>query len=80
MSHYNWFTWHVGTWSGVSAGVVVREVTEVVEKVAAVVGEVVEVVGEVVEVVREVPNAGVVTSTPILPQFSTDINTILHHR
>ena len=48
----------VGTWSGVSADEVVREVTEVSE----VVGEVAEVVGEVTEVVGEVPDAGVVTS------------------
>ena len=41
----------VGTWSGVSAGEVVGEVTEVDE-----------VVGEVAEVVGEVPDAGVVTS------------------
>ena len=52
----------VGTWSGVSAGEVVREVTEVGE----VVGEVAEVVGELAEVVgvvAEVPDAGVVTSS-----------------
>ena len=51
----------VGTWSGVSAGEVVGEVTEVGE----VVGEVTEVVGELAEVVgeiAEVPDAGVVTS------------------
>ena len=66
----------VGTWSGVSAGEVVGEVTEVgevVEKVAEVVGEVAEVVGEVAEVVgdlaevvgeiAEVPDAGMVTSS-----------------
>ena len=46
----------VGTWSGVSAGEVVREVTkvgEVVGVVAEVVGEVAEVVGEIAEVVGE---------------------------
>ena len=42
----------VRTWSGVSAGEVVGEVTEVDE-----------VVGEVAEVVGEVPDAGVVTSS-----------------
>ena len=47
----------VGTWSGVSAGEVVGEVTEVSEvvgEVAEVVGEVIGVVGEVVGVVAEV--------------------------
>ena len=44
----------VGTWSGVSAGEVVGEVTEVGE----VVGEIAEVVGEI----AEVPDTGVVTS------------------
>ena len=66
MSHCDWFTWHVGAWSGVSAGEVVGEVAEVGEvvgEVAEVVGEVGEVVGEVSEVVGEVPDAGVVTST-----------------
>ena len=43
--------WHVGTWSGVSTGEVVGEVTEVV-------GELAEVVGEI----AEVPDAGVVSS------------------
>ena len=59
----------VGTWSGVSAGKVVGEVTEVGEvvgEVGEVVGEVAEVVGEVGEVVREVPDAGVVTSRGLL--------------
>ena len=55
MSHCDWFTWHVGTWSGVSAGEVVEEVAEVVGKVAAVVGEVAEVVGAIVEVVERSP-------------------------
>ena len=67
MSHCDWFTWHVGAWSGVSAGEVVREVAEVVGKIAEVVGEVAEVVGEVAEVVgeiTEVPDADVVTSQP----------------
>ena len=36
MSHCDWFTLHVGAWSGVSAG-------EVVEEVADVVGEIAEV-------------------------------------
>ena len=68
MSHCDWFTWHVGTWSGVSAGEVVGEVAEVVGEVAEVVGEIAEVVGEVVEV----PDAGVVTSLSLftLPQTS----------
>ena len=52
MSYCDWFTWHVGTWSGVSAGEVVGEVAEVV-------GELAEVVGEI----AEVPDAGVVTSS-----------------
>ena len=52
MSHCDWFTWHVGTWSGVSASGVVAEVAEVV-------GEITEVVGEI----AEVPDAGVVTSS-----------------
>ena len=46
----------VGTWSGVSAGEVVREVTEVGEvvgEVAEVVGELAEVAGDVAEVVGE---------------------------
>ena len=66
MSHCDWFTWHVGTWSGVSAGEVVGEVAEVVGKLAKVVGELAEVVGEIAEVVGEiakVPDAGVVTSS-----------------
>ena len=50
--------WHVGTWSGVSAGVVVGKLAEVVLEVAEVVGEIVEVVGEI----AEVPDVGVVTS------------------
>ena len=63
MSHCDWFSW---SWSGVSAGGVVREVTEVVGKVAAVVGGIAEVVGEITVVVREiaeVPDAGVVSSS-----------------
>ena len=66
MSHCDRFTWHVGTWSGVSAGEVVGEVAEVVGRLAEVVGEIVEVVGEIAEVVgeiTEVPDAGVVTSS-----------------
>ena len=66
MSHCDWFTWHVGTWSGVSAGEVVREVAEVVRKIAEVVGEITEVVGGIAEVVgevTEVPDAGVVTTS-----------------
>ena len=66
MSHCDWFTWHVGTWSGVLAGEVVGEVAEVVGEIAEVVGEVAEVVGGVAEVVREladVPDASVVTSS-----------------
>ena len=51
--------WHVGTWSGVSTGEVVGEVTEVVGELAEVVGE----VAKVVEEVAEVPDAGVVTSS-----------------
>ena len=65
MSHYGWFTWHVGTWSGVSTGEVVGEVAEVVGELAEVVGEIAEVVEEIAEVVgeiAEVPDAGVVTS------------------
>ena len=65
MSHCDWFTRHVGVWSGVSAGEVVGEVTEVVGEVTEVVGEVAEVVGEIAEVVgeiAEVPDASVVTS------------------
>ena len=68
----------VGTWSGVSAGEVVREVTEVGEVVgevvgelAEVVGEVIEVVGEIVEVVGEVLDAGVVTSSSPLGKESS---------
>ena len=60
----------VGTWSGVSAGEVVREVAEVGE----VVGEVAEVVGEIAEVVgevAEVPDAGVVTSSSPLEKESS---------
>ena len=66
MSHCDWFTWHVGNWSGVSAGEVVGEVTKVVRQLAEVVGEIAEVVGELAEVVgeiAEVPDAGVVTSS-----------------
>jgi len=66
VSHCDWFTWHVGTWSGVSAGEVVGEVAEVVGKLAEVVGEVAEVVAEIADVVgeiTEVPDAGVVTSS-----------------
>ena len=59
MSRCDWFTWHVGTWSGVSAGEVVEEVAEVVGKLTEVVGELAEVVGEI----AEVPDAGVVTSS-----------------
>ena len=59
MSHYDGFTWHVGTWSGVSAGEVVGEVAEVVGEVTEVVGEIAEVIGEA----TEVPDAGVVTSS-----------------
>ena len=66
MSHYDWFSWHVGTWSGVSAGEVVGELTEVVGEIAEVVGELAEVVREIAEVVGEVPDAvpyaGMVTS------------------
>ena len=40
MSHCDWFTWHVGAWSGVTASVVVGEVAEVVGKLAKVVGEI----------------------------------------
>ena len=67
----------VGTWSGVSAGEVVGEVTkvgEVVGEVAEVVGEVTEVVGELTEVVGEVievPDAGVVTSSSPLEKESS---------
>ena len=64
MSDCDWFTWHVGTWSGVSAGEVVGEVAEVVGKLAEVVEEIAEVVEELAEVVRriaEVPDAGVVS-------------------
>jgi len=50
----DWFTWHVGAWSGVTAGVVVREVAEVVGKIAEVVGEIAEVVGVVADVVGEI--------------------------
>ena len=66
MSHCDWFTWHVGTWSGVSAGEVVRELTEVVGEIAEVVEEIARVVGELAEVVgelAEVPDAGVVSSS-----------------
>ena len=66
MSHCDWFTWHVGTWSGVSAGEVVREVTEVVGEIAEVVGVVAEVVGEIAEVV------GVVTDRWVWGQTVTD--------
>ena len=60
----------VGTWSGVSVGEVVGEVTEVGE----VVGEVAKVVREVSEVVgelAEVPDAGVVTSSSPLEKESS---------
>ena len=66
MSQCDWFTGHVGTWSGVSAGEVVGEVAEVVGKLAEVVGKLAEMVGEITEVVKEiakVPDAGVVTSS-----------------
>ena len=53
MSHCDWFTWHEGTWSGVPAGEVVREVSEVVGEIAEVVRELVEVVGEIAEVIGE---------------------------
>ena len=53
MSCCDWFTWHVGTWSGVSTGEVVGEVAEVVGKLAEVVAEIAEVVGEIAEVVGE---------------------------
>ena len=59
MSCCDWFTWHVGTWSGVSAGEMVGDEAEVVGEVAEVVGEIAEVVG----VVAEVPDAGVVSSS-----------------
>ena len=36
MSHCDWFTWNVGTWSGVSAGEVVGQVAEVVGEIAEV--------------------------------------------
>ena len=67
----------VRTWSGVSAGEVVREVAEVGEvvgEVAEVVGEIAEVVGEVAEVVGEVLDAGVVTSlhAPLLQNLEGD--------
>ena len=57
----------VGTWSGVSAGEVVEEVTEVGE----VVGEVAEVVGEIAEVVGEVLYASMVTSSSPLEKESS---------
>ena len=70
---WDWFTWHEGTWSGVTAGEVVGEVAEVVGEIAEVVGEIAEVVGELAEVVgelaevvgevTEVPDAGVVSSS-----------------
>ena len=72
----------VRTWSGVSAGEVVREVavvgevvgevTEVVREIAEVsevVGEITKVVGEIAEVVgevAEVPDADVVTSRIVI--------------
>ena len=59
MSHCDWFTWHVGTWSGVSSSEVVGEVAEVVGELAEVVEELAEVVGEV----SEVPDVGVVSSS-----------------
>ena len=52
MSRCDWFTWHVGTWSGVSAGEVIGELAEVVGELAVVVAE-----------IAEVPNAGVVSSS-----------------
>ena len=65
MSHCDWFTWHVGTWSGVSASEVVGEIAEVVGEVVEVVGELAEVVGKLTELVgeiAEVPDAGMVSS------------------
>ena len=59
MSHCDWFTWHVGTWSGVSAGEVVGEVAEVVGEIAEVVRELAEMVREIAEVL----DAGVVSSS-----------------
>ena len=43
MSRCDWFTWHVGTWSGVSAGEVIGELAEVVGELAVVVAEIAEV-------------------------------------
>ena len=63
MSRCAWFTWHVGTWSGVSASEVVGEIAEVVGKIAEVVEKVTEVVGRIAEVVERIPDAGVVTSS-----------------
>ena len=66
MSRCDWFTWHVGTWSGVSAGEVVGVVAEVVGEIAEVLSEFAEVVGVVADVVgeiTEVPDAGVVSSS-----------------
>ena len=54
MSHCDWLMWHVGPWSGVSAGEVVGEITEVVGELVDVVGEITEVVGEIAEVVGEI--------------------------
>ena len=70
MSHCDWFTWHVGTWSGVSAGEVVGEIAEVVGEIAEVVGEIAEVVGEVAEVVGEVaePRWSARAKSPSLPR------------
>ena len=66
MSHCDWFTWHVGTWSGVSAGEVVGEIAEVVGGITEVVGEIAEVVGEIADVVGEIAevlDVGVVSSS-----------------
>ena len=66
MSHCDWFTWHVGTWSGVSAGEVVGEIADVVGELVEVVDVVAEVVGEIAEVV------GVVTDRWVWGQTVTD--------
>ena len=66
MSLCDWFTWHVGAWSGVTAGVVVGEVANMVGEIAEVVGKVAEVVGVVADMVgkiAEVPDAGAVSSS-----------------
>ena len=62
MSHCDWFMWHVGAWSGVSAGEVVEEVAKVVGEIAEVVG-VIAAVAEVVGGIAEVLEAGVVSSS-----------------